>query len=74
MLRRTRPAKQVATVTQLTHEIRENLSLIDRMTGKDAPSDDHRLVGWRKLDALGIESNDLAVQSAGHAAEPNGLA
>jgi AcrR family transcriptional regulator len=37
MLRRTRPAKEVATIAQLTHEIRENLSLIDRMTGKDAP-------------------------------------
>ena len=36
MLRRTGPAKQVATVAQLTHEIRENLSLIDRLTGKDA--------------------------------------
>ena len=37
MLRRTRPAKEVATIAELTDEIRENLSLIDRMTGQDAP-------------------------------------
>jgi AcrR family transcriptional regulator len=34
-LRRTRPAKQVTTVSGLTDEIRENLALIDRMTAAD---------------------------------------
>ena len=34
MLKRTRPAGQVTDVADLTREIRENLSLIDRMTRK----------------------------------------
>ena len=36
-LRRTRPAKQVTAVSDLTDEIRENLALIDRMTSQDGP-------------------------------------
>lgn len=34
MLKRTRPAEQITDVADLTREIRENLSLIDRMTRK----------------------------------------
>jgi hypothetical protein len=34
-LQRTRPAKRVTAVSDLTDEIRENLALIDRMTATD---------------------------------------
>jgi AcrR family transcriptional regulator len=35
VVKRTRPAEQITAVSDLTREIRENLSLIDRMTGKN---------------------------------------
>ena len=35
-LQRTRPAKQVTAVSDLTDEIRKNLALIDRMTATDS--------------------------------------
>jgi AcrR family transcriptional regulator len=37
LVKRTRPAEQITEVADLTREIRENLSLIDRMTAKNDP-------------------------------------